>query len=604
MKTNLIALIGALSSVFLCGNAATTRYVDLASPNPAPPYTDWAMAATNIQDAVDASAEGDLILVADGIYGMGGRIAGTATTTTNRVAVTKAITVQSVNGPSAAAIVGFQVAGTMTGNAAVRCIYLTNGATLIGFAITNGATKGEEGGGIRCESTSALISNCWVFGNAASSGAGVYRGTIWNCILSNNVSPAAGVGGGASQSVIYNSTIVSNVAGVGVGVFGSTLSNCLVLGNVGYGPSQGGGAFNSVLTHCVVGGNQSVLNGGGSSASTLVNCIITNNSCVGAGPAFSTGGGVSGGSLVNCIVVDNTSDGHGGGVASSAVTNCVIKQNRAKGNGGGAFNATLVNSLILANTSWTNGGGAYGGIVFNSTIAGNVATNGGGVAFAISGSVLGSIVYHNTAATNDNYGGQAHFSASCTLPAPILGGSGNITNAPNFIDFFGGNLRLQTTSPCINAGALAVGFAFDLDRRPRSVGGRIDMGAYEFQGAGMGEFIGWLDQHRLFTDGSADFSDADGDGANNWQEWRADTSPTNSVSALRLVSATNSPSGAVVTWQSVATRNYWLERATNLGVASPFQTIATNIVGTAGAKTFTDATAAGGGPYFYRVGVQ
>ena len=99
-------------------------------------------------------------------------------------------------------------------------------------------------------------------------------------------------------------------------------------------------------------------------------------------------------------------------------------------------------------------------------------------------------------------------------------------------------------------------------------------------------------------------SDADSDGANNWQEWRADTIPTNSVSALRLVSATNSPSGAVVTWQSVATRNYWLERATNLGVASPFQTIATNIVGTAGTKTFTDTTATNGGPYLYRVGVQ
>jgi hypothetical protein len=60
----------------------------------------------------------------------------------------------------------------------------------------------------------------------------------------------------------------------------------------------------------------------------------------------------------------------------------------------------------------------------------------------------------------------------------------------------------------------------------------------------------------------------------------------------------------LTTWQSVATRNYWLERATNLGAVSPFQTVATNIAGAVGTKTYTDTSATSGGSYFYRVGVQ
>ena len=113
-------------------------------------------------------------------------------------------------------------------------------------------------------------------------------------------------------------------------------------------------------------------------------------------------------------------------------------------------------------------------------------------------------------------------------------GVGNITNAPLFVDQANGNLRLQTNSPCINAGqqCLCAG-PTDLDGNPRIVSGTVDIGAYEFQGTGSLISYAWLQQYGLPTDGSADFTDSDGDGLNNWQEWRCGTDPTNANSALR-----------------------------------------------------------------------
>jgi hypothetical protein len=188
---------------------------------------------------------------------------------------------------------------------------------------------------------------------------------------------------------------------------------------------------------------------------------------------------------------------------------------------------------------------------------------------------------------------------------PAYKSIGTITNAPLFVDPANGDFRLQSTSPCINAGnnSYASGLLPDLDGNPRISGGTVDMGAYEFQNPGSSLSYAWLQQYSLPTDGSADTLDSDSDGLNNFQEWRVGTDPTNAASVLQVLSPTPSGTNLVVTWQSVTNLNYYLQRTLGLTPAN-FQTIATNLPGFTGTTSYTDTNAPAPGPWFYRVGVQ
>src|SRR4051794_10344772 len=52
------AALCALSILSWQSALASVHYVDVNSTNATPPYTNWATAATNIQDAVDAAVAG------------------------------------------------------------------------------------------------------------------------------------------------------------------------------------------------------------------------------------------------------------------------------------------------------------------------------------------------------------------------------------------------------------------------------------------------------------------------------------------------------------------------------------------------------------------
>jgi len=230
--------------------------------------------------------------------------------------------------------------------------------------------------------------------------------------------------------------------------------------------------------------------------------------------------------------------------------------------GGRLYNCKLTGNSAIGGS----GGGALGGLFYNCTLTANSASYGGGVA---GGTLNNCIVYYNTDYYTGNYAG-AYLSLNycCTTPLPPSG-SGNITFPPQFVDYANGNLRLQFNSPCINAGNNAyVTNSTDLDGNPRIVSGTVDIGAYEYQGAGSRISYAWLQHYGLPTDGSADFAYSDGDGMNNWQEWVCGTCPTNEVSALRLLSVSPTGTNVTVRWESVAGVNYVLERSADL--VSPF----------------------------------
>jgi hypothetical protein len=485
MKTYLLQLLVVLSASAALKLSAAIHFVDGNNTSPSPPFLTWTDAARTIQDAIDVSSDGDEILVTNGVYATGGRVVFGAMT--NRVAVVKAVTVRSVQGPSVTSIQGFQVPGTTNGDAAVRCVYLADGAKLIGFTLTQGATRQSSGmlleersaGGIWCESGGSTVSNCVLTGNAAFwTGGGAYQGTFNNCLITGNT--CANYGGGTYQSILNNCVIRSNTAPIrGGGVYLSTLNNCLVVGNAA---NFGGGAYYSDLNNCTV------------SANTAMN-----------------GGGVYQGNLNNCIVWYNSApDGNGSGGFLTANYSCII---------------------------------------------------------------------------------------------PLIAGPGNFTNAPLLVNPATGDFHLQANSPCINSGNNPSAPATpDLDGLPRIAGGTVDVGAYEFPSPASKLSYLWLQQHGLPIDGSADFIDSDSDRMNNWQEWIAGTVPIDPSSLLTFSSSAKGASGFTLNWQSVSGKTYFVQRSADL--LAPFTAIQSNIVGQAGTTSYTDTSASGSGPFFYRVGVQ
>ena len=315
-------MAGAVGLFLVLRTGAATFYVDINSANPTPPYADLTTAAVSIQTAVDAATNGDLILVNDGVYQDGFRVTNESITkgsppipstisVTNRLVVAKALTVQSINGPSTVFI---------NGGGIYRCVYLTNNAVLSGFTLQNGVA-----GWI---STTQTFRGNFVTVTNAINGGGVAGATVlgsssvWlsNCVLNANM--AYGYGGGAYGVHLVNCTLTGNTAISGGGAYDTALINCMVTGNSARTneTSNSDPFFSSVQPGV----------GGGIYDCSAVNCVIENNAAYEGGGVYNPTG------LNNCTIVNNSAASYGGlhlnGVSYSpynSATNCIIYYNTA-----------------------------------------------------------------------------------------------------------------------------------------------------------------------------------------------------------------------------------------------------------------------------------
>lgn len=528
------------ATIFFVKNTATGSNTGL----------NWANAFTTLQTALnnarsrnaDAIASNDVseIWVAAGVYNGGfsvppsvsvyGGFGGFETKlgqrdpnpVTNGTVLTSGVPVVAINSPVGISNVVFDG-------------FLIDSATDGGMQVVNAGT--------------VTIRNCFFFNNTGStnSGAALFAvGTskldLANCIFSNNTGLGAATGGGA---------LVASCAS-------PTIRGCTFIGNRMNWTNQsnnadgGGGALdirsstNFNVTDCSFDqnlidntltalNNTQKLHGGAvrayASTGTFERCDFRGNR-VSTAPIGSfwwhlrSGGGLAATNtstvnVINCLFYGNSAPFFAGGLyieeqSKARVTNCTVYGNVAKpGTGvwtcgdwefvdsaatGGGIGAR--GTVSLANTIlWGNLGDDYYIKQRSNTSnqasqpvreAAQIATSltiTGGTSWCLS--PMGSIAVDNCDVQ--------YFDQGVTFTGMVRG-LGNLAADPDFVGASVGNLRLNSGSPCVDAGnslvdtdILKLGFqaipATDLDGNARSTDGngdgdvKVDMGAYEVQGS-------------------------------------------------------------------------------------------------------------------------
>ncbi|MHC4691269.1 MAG: choice-of-anchor Q domain-containing protein [Planctomycetota bacterium] len=464
--------------------------------------SSWADAFNYLQDALTAAWSGDEIRVAQGIYKPD---QGSVVTPGDREATFQLINGVTIKGgyagygepdPNARDIDVYEtiLSGDLAGydgpdfaNNTENNYHVVTGsgtselAVLDGFTITAGNANAAyrsphgEGGGMYNNDGSPTVNNCKFTNNSARYGGGMYNykssPSLTNCTFNQN---SAGRAGGMFNCCQSNPTLTScifirNSANQGGGMENEksapTLTNCSFRGNRGF--STCGSMTNLSLTNA-----------------TLTNCIFSENSASKYAGIFNANSNLT---MTNCSFIGNTAERHSGGMynlgSTLILSQCLFSGNSSSGSCG----AILTRGSYHRQSHIT---------LTNCTFFGNSGIDGNSLVFDSHSSCPPSIVQltncilwdgENPIWNNDASKISITYSnVQCGWP-----GEGNIDADPCFVElgfwdadsvWVEGDYHLLPDSSCIDAGDpnyIAGPNETDLDGRPRIIGGRIDMGAYE-----------------------------------------------------------------------------------------------------------------------------
>jgi parallel beta-helix repeat protein len=494
--------------------------------------SSWAAAKRTVQAGLNAAQAGGQVWVAAGTYvekvtlaigvGLYGGFAGDETDLAQR---DWAANVTILDGNQNGSVVTVPPGATVD-------------TRIDGFTIRNGngtpnTVSGRDGGGIYCTSASATISNNVITANTlasgSSSGGGIYCHSNASPVISNNTiagntayDNGGGVYCGTGSAAISGNTISGNGAGLeGGGLYCSssaTITGNTIRGNTAHtrvtGANGGGGIYctgPATITGNTITGNSARQGWGGgicfsSTTGTFSNNTVSENSGTKGGGIYCAGAL----SITNNGITGNRANdafGGGGGIycdvgSAMILNNAIVANCASKGGGiycGSSASPTIANSTIVANNGGSTGGGVYvsssGTVkILNITLAGNVATAGGGI-YCGSGitTITNTIVASNSSGIYKGASATATVGYSCVygntdygysgLTDPT-GTNGNISADPKLAGLTYGNVHIQPSSPCVDAGNSSIVQAgwTDLDGAARIVGAAVDIGADESDG--------------------------------------------------------------------------------------------------------------------------
>lgn len=329
-----------------------------------------------IQEAIDAAAPGDTIMVAEGTY------------------------YENLEWYTNLTIIG---AGTSTTiidgdeSGSVFNVDSIDNSRLEGFTIQSGSATSGGGMNIVGEIGDFIVKNCSFEDNDAEYGGGVFyeeggfSPTFINCtFIGNN----AYCGGGMLTRGVTHLTdcrFTGNEAAVrGGGMQIGCEADVSMQGCVFEGNSAGcsGGGIrvlgHATLTDCTFDGNQAEFMGGGVKVGCegdleLEGCTFNGNEAGLDGGALAVHGGCARANVNSCLFTNNSAFDFGGGIFTSystecggaTITNSVLFENMASAGGGifAADTATITNCTFVYNLAYGMGGSVLGAAAFPSPSA-------------------------------------------------------------------------------------------------------------------------------------------------------------------------------------------------------------------------------------------